>query len=230
VAPNEFIHVAEETGLIVEIGRRVLHQALEQVCRWNRNRSEASQLRLSVNVSPRQLYGSDFVATVEEALARYDLPAELLTLELTEGVLLRNDAHVASTLTRLRAHGIDLAIDDFGTGYSALGYLRDFPVSTLKIDRSFVTGLPDGGHHAALVEAIIRMSESLNLKVVAEGIENSEHHTAVAQLGCRFGQGFLYSQPLSAHDFEQTLLGSHPAALGGGNGPAAGPRAEVSRA
>jgi EAL domain-containing protein (putative c-di-GMP-specific phosphodiesterase class I) len=221
VAPNDFIPVAEETGLIVDVGRWVLNRALEQVCQWNRSRGDAPPLRLSVNVSPRQLYGSDFLATVEEALAVHHLPTELLTLELTEGVLLRNDAHVSATLTRLRARGIRLAIDDFGTGYSALGYLRDFPVTTLKIDRSFVTGLPGDGQHAALVDAIIRMSESLDLQVIAEGIEDTQHQDAVARLGCRFGQGFLYAEPLSARAFEQTLLETETP--GSGRWPAAAP-------
>jgi diguanylate cyclase (GGDEF)-like protein len=206
VPPSEFIPAAEETGLIGEIGDLVLNTAMAQMARWNEGREPGARLRISVNVSARQLYASDFPATVERALQATGLPPELLTLELAEGILLRNDAQVRQTLDALRELGIQLAVDDVGTGYSALGYLRDVPVTSVKIDRSFVSGLPGSVQHAVLIDLIVRMSKRMNLEVVAKGIELIAHENALTEIGCQFGQGYLYATPLSAEETEQSAL------------------------
>jgi diguanylate cyclase (GGDEF)-like protein/PAS domain S-box-containing protein len=208
VPPADFIPLAEETGLIIEIGEWVLRSALEQVVEWSRRTPGEQPMMVSVNVSPRQLTDSDFVQTVSEALRDFPLPPDSLTLELTEGVLLRNDSAIATTMTSLRELGVRLAIDDFGTGYSALGYLRDFPVTAVKIDRSFTSQLPGTAQQSALVEAIVRIADSLNLTVIAEGIESAEQAQALLTLGCPLGQGYLYSRPVPAVEFDALLANS----------------------
>jgi EAL domain-containing protein (putative c-di-GMP-specific phosphodiesterase class I) len=163
---------------------------------------------MTVNVAPRQLRDPGFVAHVTAALTLHALDPHALTIEITERTLVAQDSQIVLTMQRLKTLGVGLAVDDFGTGYAALGYLRRFPVTTLKIDRSFVSGVDRAGDDHALVEAIIRLGETFGLDVVAEGIETSKQRDALLALGCEQGQGFLFAAALEPVDFTPVLLGN----------------------
>jgi EAL domain-containing protein (putative c-di-GMP-specific phosphodiesterase class I) len=197
VAPSEFIPIAEECGLIGELGRRILREACETVARW---RTIHPDLGLSVNVSARQVTEPGLPAMVAEALADTGLPGEALWLELTERLLLEDSS--IDALHALRALGARLVLDDFGTGYSSLSYLGKYPLEVLKIDRAFVTDEP-------ILSAIAAMAKALGLASVAEGIESEEQLERVIALGCDYVQGFHLARPLPAAELEQHLsLGS----------------------
>ena len=193
VSPVEFIPVAEETGLIVEIGAWVLTTACAQVADWQELRPDGPPVQLSVNLSTRQLHEPELAAVVADALHRSGLDPELLTLEITEGAL--GTGPVEGTIRRLRALGVRLSIDDFGTGYSSMSRLATFAVQELKIDRSFVQQI-HGATEAPLVDAICALASRLRLEVVAEGIENEVQAGYLAARGCRLAQGFLFAKPL----------------------------------
>ena len=199
VSPADFIPLAEQSGLIVDIGAWVLDEACRQATFWQRG--GLGSFPVSVNVSPLQFSHPGFVGTVLAALNAHGLAPELLELEVTESVVLQDVQRVAATLAQLQALGIRIAIDDFGTGYSSLAYLRDLPIDTVKIDRSFVRDLgrcPEGPAFApALVEAIVGLAAHLDLEVVAEGIETDAQADIVRALGCRTGQGYLFSRPMT---------------------------------
>jgi diguanylate cyclase (GGDEF)-like protein/PAS domain S-box-containing protein len=197
IAPDEFIPVAEETGVILDVGRLVLDVACHQCAQW-RQQSGIDGLTMCVNVSGQQLYDDQFVSDVEETLARAGLPPTNLILELTESTLLTDTAAVHRRLQQLKDMGVRLAVDDFGTGYSSLSYLHSFPVDYLKIDRSFVKGLNQRDDHQShvMVRSIISIAHNLNLTVVAEGIEQTEQLDALVAAGCHTGQGFLLSRPV----------------------------------
>ena len=203
--PSEFIPIAEESGLIVPLGRWVLDQACADLSRWRRNNSEAHQLRMSVNVSPRQLHDQHFAKMVDEVLVEHGLDPGVLTLEITEGALLEGDDSVLLILRTLQERGITLALDDFGTGYSSLSYLHQFPLGTLKIDRAFVRDM-DKGNGMALLDTIVSMGRNLGLLGIAEGIEIPSQVSQLELLGCKYGQGFLFAHPLTA-DALEALLG-----------------------
>ncbi len=194
VPPAEFIPLAEETGLIVPIGAWVLRTACAQVRRWHR--MGHARLELAVNISARQFQEKDLVATIAAAVDESGIAADLLELELTESVIMRDAPEAARRLKELTALGLRLAIDDFGTGYSSLGYLKAFPISTLKIDRSFVRDVDRDPNSAALAQAIIALASSLKLKVVAEGVETREQQDLLRACGCQEMQGYLFSRPL----------------------------------
>jgi len=198
VPPGRFIPVAEETGLIVQIGRWVLEQAVAQAARWH---GEGRSLPLAVNVSALQFQQTDFVDGIAETLSRHALPPSLLELELTESILIRDADDALHRLQALAALGVRLAIDDFGTGYSSLGYLKRFPLDKLKIDRSFVDGLPDDESDVAIVGAVIQLARALGLRVIAEGVETDAQRQFLLQAGCDAYQGFLCSPALPAADF-----------------------------
>jgi diguanylate cyclase (GGDEF)-like protein len=198
VPPAEFIPLAEEGRQIVEIGRWVLRQATEQAATWSRQAGRP--IGVAVNLSPRQLADDDVVHAVGEALLASGLPAHQLTLEVTEGVLVRDVDQVADQLRALRALGVRIAIDDFGTGYSSLSYLRRLPADIVKIDRSFVQELGTGGASTTLVATIIELARSLHLEVVAEGVETAEQHAVLGSLSCSHAQGYLFGHPLPAAD------------------------------
>ena len=198
LAPDSFIGLAEETGLIQEVGRYVLGVACRQARAWQLAHPEAAELGVSVNVSPRQLYHDDIVSEVEEALAASGLAARHLTLELTETAMMEDTSTAMDRLRELKALGVRLAIDDFGTGYSSLSYLERFPVDVLKIDRSFVSSIGTPGGEASLASAIISLARSLHLDAVAEGVETGEQASFLASLGCDFSQGFYFSRPVAA--------------------------------
>ncbi len=205
VNPMEFITTLEDTGLIVAVGEWVLRQACQQATAW-RGR-DGAPLRLSVNVSGRQFQQPSLAASLQAILAEKNLPAHALELEVTESVLMQNDPVTERSLQELQALGIRLAIDDFGTGYSSLGYLKRFPVDTLKIDRSFIRDVTKDKDDEAIIAAVIAMARALELNVVAEGIETSAQLHFLQRQGCDVGQGFLFSQPVSAPDLN-TLLDS----------------------
>ena len=200
--PVEFIHFAEESGRIVEIGSWVLAEACRQTADWQRRLAGAETLSVSVNVSTRQVRRPGLIEDVESALADSGLGAGHLTLELTETVLARRRDELTSILEELTAKGLRVALDDFGTGYSSLSLLQELPVHTLKIDRSFVQCLGAEGGRAPFVRAIIELAQGLELTVVAEGIEKMGHVAALRKLGCRVGQGFYFAKPLTPATFE----------------------------
>ncbi|MDQ0483482.1 EAL domain-containing protein [Guptibacillus hwajinpoensis] len=204
VSPAEFIPLAEETGLIEEIGIWVLNEACIQTRKWQE--LGYNDLSISVNVSGRQFQSANFVETVRRALTTSGLSAESLHLEVTESTTLVNTDYSISMLNELRGMGIKVSIDDFGTGYSSLSYLKDFPLDILKIDQSFIRNLQENNADAAIVKAVITMCEGLNLSIVAEGIETKEQGEIIRSFGCNFAQGFFYSKPLNRDRFEKLLL------------------------
>jgi diguanylate cyclase (GGDEF)-like protein/PAS domain S-box-containing protein len=201
VSPDEFIAVAEETGLIIPLGKWVLETACRQVADWHKRVPGQPPLTLSVNLSPRQFQKPTLVADIALALSEAGLAPECLKLEVTEGVLMRNVEATIQTLWRLKALGVRIAIDDFGTGYSSLSYLKRLPLDVLKIDRSFVNGIGHDLEDTAIVRAIMAMAKSLGLKVTGEGVETAEQAAMLDAWGCDLGQGFYFGKPL---DGEQT--------------------------
>ena len=199
ILPTEFIPVAEETGLIIPLGRWVLEQACRQARLWESVRPDRT-LSMSVNVSGRQVAEAAFVASVADALGRSRLEPSRLVLEFTEGVLMRDTEATLTTLHDLKALGIRLAIDDFGTGFSALNYLRSFPIDVLKIDGSFVASMSAGADQRAVVRAILRLGETLHLSTVAEGIEDAGQLADLRALGATLGQGYFFARPLTAEE------------------------------
>ncbi len=199
VMPIHFIPTAEQIGVINEMGSRILLEACKQAVAW-RN-SGVFNGRMSVNVSPYQTRDSNFLDTVYTALASSGLPPECLELEVTESALLESDSEFVKYAWELRKRGVRIAIDDFGTGYSALSYLKDFPVDTLKIDKSFVAELRRGGQNEALLRAIVDLSQSLNMDTLAEGVETLEQQHILLELGCPYGQGYYYLQPKPVEHF-----------------------------
>ena len=205
IAPADFIPIAEETGQIVPLGRWVLAQACREVKVWQARLPEGRQVRVGVNVSTVQLSKSDICADVERALAISEIDPGCLVIELTENVLMQNSESVLATLTELKKLGVRIAIDDFGTGYSSLSYLHRFPIDILKIDRSFVErlGSVDGGEDFA--RAIITLGVTLDLEVVAEGIELEHQQRGLIELGCVAGQGYYYARPGLLHELEYSV-------------------------
>lgn len=198
VPPSEFIGLAEETGLIVLIGHWVMREAFSTLARWQKARVIEKPLTMSVNVSPRQFHQIDFVEQVTEAIRDSGAPASSIRLEITEGVTIQDATQCAAILTSLRALGVGVSLDDFGTGYSSLSYLHKLPFDTLKIDRSFVTPLnrqsEDGSE---IVHTILGLARSLRVAVVAEGIETADQADRLLEMGCDYGQGYLFARPLN---------------------------------
>jgi diguanylate cyclase (GGDEF)-like protein/PAS domain S-box-containing protein len=203
VPPSEFIPLAEETGLIVPIGEWVLKTACEEVARWHR--AGFGPLDLAVNLSARQFQQRALTDTIAGVVAASGLPPAAVELELTESVIMRDAAESARRLRELTDLGFRLAVDDFGTGYSSLGYLRSFPISSLKIDRSFVRDLERDASGAAIPRAIAGLARSLGLKVVAEGVETRGQLEILRELGCEEMQGYLFSRPLPADEMVALL-------------------------
>ena len=203
IAPDIFIPVAEETGLIAELGDWVIREACKQLNTWA---SEGlGYLSIAVNVSVQQFARADFVESVLRTLWQYSVKPEQLELEITESLLMRNVDDTTACMKRFRAAGVTLSIDDFGTGYSSLGYLRQFPVDALKIDRSFVKDLHTSDDDAAICAAIIAMARELKLKVIAEGVANAEQLEFLRKHRCDQAQGYLISRPIPVADLERLL-------------------------
>ncbi|HEY7948990.1 MAG TPA: EAL domain-containing protein [Acidimicrobiales bacterium] len=210
ISPLDFIPIAEETGLIVPIGRWVLSQACAQARGWQVTHKRPVPLTMAVNVSALQLQERSFVDEVQAALIRHVLPPQTLTLEITESVLLDESTTILDRLVELKATGVRLAIDDFGTGYSSLSYLRQFPIDILKVDRSFTNLIEGPGEVPPLIEGLVFLGRQLGLEVVAEGIEISEQRNQLHRLGCLLGQGFLWSPPVDENAADQILRHGEP--------------------
>jgi diguanylate cyclase (GGDEF)-like protein len=198
--PDAFIPVAEETGAVVGIDRWVLLKACCQGRAWQRAYPADEPLIVGVNLSTRQLEEHNVVELVQLALEVSGLPPEHLVIEITESFLIRNEELGVQTLHALRDLGVRLAIDDFGTGYSSLSYLRHLPIDVLKIDRSFISGLDEGAHDEAIIQAVVALGRALDIDVIAEGVETESQAEALRAIGCLLAQGFLWSKPLSASD------------------------------
>ena len=207
IAPGQFIPVAESSGQILPIGRWVLQQACMQLAEWARH-PVSSHWYLSVNVSARQLYDVHFVDEVKKALSDSGARPDKLLLELTESQLLQDVDVVISKMQQLQTLGVSFSLDDFGTGYSSLSYLKLLPLTQLKIDRSFVRDLLTDANDRSIIRTILALGKSLELAVIAEGVETSEQHQALAQLGCQQFQGYLFSRPVLLNEFEQCFVHS----------------------
>jgi len=200
ISPDEFIPVAEQTGIIVSLGKFVLEQALKTVKQWLLLMPQLTSLRIAVNLSPRQFRDPELVNYVESALKRHNIDAKHLELEITEGVLMSGHAYIDDALNDLSKLGILLSMDDFGTGYSSLSYLRTYPFNVLKVDRCFVSNITEDKADKELVNATIAMAHALGLKVVAEGIETHQQYRLLAQLQCDYAQGYLLSKPIPKNE------------------------------
>jgi diguanylate cyclase (GGDEF)-like protein/PAS domain S-box-containing protein len=205
VPPEQFIPLAEETGHIASLGAWVLRNAVADMARLQGLAGQPSTPYISVNVSGRQWQDGAFLEEVREALRTPGLASGTLQLELTESVLMRRDTHIDALVRSLKNMGVRIAVDDFGTGFSSLRYLRDFPIDVLKIDKSFIDGIPKDPRQVALVEGIVRMADTLGLQVIAEGIEEQSQRETLAAIGCGFGQGFLFAPPLTVEQGEAVL-------------------------
>ncbi len=203
--PDTFIQIAEECELMAPLGRWALERACRDAGAWPQN--AGLPVRVAVNVAPVQFEEPDFAETLEAALAASSLPANRLEIEITESSLMRDPEAVAGVLVRLGQLGVGITVDDFGTGYSALIYLRRFPVDALKIDRAFVTPLPDSPNDAAIVRAIIGLSRSLNLRVIAEGVTNDAQRQFLAAEGCDEIQGFHIGEAVPTDQFAAMIAG-----------------------
>lgn len=203
--PGEFIPIAEETGLVLGLGRQVLSAATNQVHGWS---TEGLRVGVTVNLSPRQFGDPDLVRLIRQALADSEIEAELLCLEITENLAMRDAEETIRTLGGLKALGVRLAIDDFGTGYSSLSYLKRFPIDLVKIDRSFVKDIETSEVDQAIVGAVVRLAETLGMATVAEGVENARQLAGLRELGCRLAQGYHLCRPRAAADLRPVL--EHP--------------------
>nr|WP_229333589.1 EAL domain-containing protein [Glaciecola sp. MH2013] len=198
VGPDEFIPIAEHTGLIIEIGEFVITQALSFLSSWEAESQK--NLHVAVNLSPRQFRDKNLLNFVSDAMLTANIPPHKLEFEITEGVLLTGENYITETLNNLHNMGVTLSMDDFGTGYSSLSYLRQYSFNMLKIDRSFVSGIVENTADQKLVIATIAMAHSLGLKVVAEGVETEAQYALLNKLGCDFVQGYYFSKPLPQED------------------------------
>jgi len=200
VSPEEFVPLAEESGLIVEIGDWVIDTALADVKKW-REQSEHKDFYMAINLSSRQFRGKDMVKKIADSLKQYDLPGSCLELEITERLIMKDVPHVVSILNQFKEMGIRLSIDDFGTGYSSLSYLKRFPFDVLKIDKSFISDIADDVDDRALCDAIIAMAHSLGLSIIGEGVENKEQFEFLCERGVEIIQGYYVSVPMINDDF-----------------------------
>ena len=203
IRPDQFISVAEETGLIIPIGKWIARQA----CRMSRQLSAAGMgnLQVAINLSPKQFSDPDLVASIATILKEEQLPANLLELELTEGLLLEATEDTRLQLDQLKSFGLTLAMDDFGTGYSSLSYLKKFTIDIIKIDRSFIHEIPDNQDDMEITSAVIAMAHNLKLKVVAEGIETAEQLAFLRRHRCDVGQGYLFDRPIPGAELLEKL-------------------------
>lgn len=209
LTPDKFLGIAEETGLIVPMGAWVMDEACRALGAW-RARSESASMRLSVNLGARELTHPDAVTTVLGSVRRSGIDPEAMTVEVTESTAMADGDSGFRALRELSDEGLRVAIDDFGTGYSSLDQLRRMPVDVVKVDRSFVKRMSDDPTNHELVAAVVGMGRALNLLVVAEGIETPEHAAALRELGCGFGQGFLYAKPMPAHELDLVMTAGLP--------------------
>jgi EAL domain-containing protein (putative c-di-GMP-specific phosphodiesterase class I) len=205
LGPAEFVALAEETGLIVPIGRWVLEEACRQTKEWQQSSPRSAPLRVIVNFSATQLRHPRYVGSIEEALRRFGLDAESLSLDITESAFLDAFEVNALTLKRIEKLGVRIFIDDFGTGYSSLSYLKRLPASALKIDKSFVAGLGEDSEDTAIVRMVVDLAHTLGMAAIAEGVESEEQARLLGEMGCTFAQGYYWQRPCSAEKIEKLL-------------------------
>lgn len=205
VGPEQFIHVAEDSGLIVPLGNWIIHTAIHQASQWNR--ASYQRLKIAVNISSRQCLDKEqtIVQTLKQAINKEQIQPGMFEIEITENLLINGASTTIDSLDQIHNLGVGVSLDDFGTGYSSLSYLKHFPISTIKIDRSFIKDITCNEKDTQLVRAIIMLSKGLNLFVVGEGIEKPEHYAFLKNLGCNAGQGYYFKRPLSENDFETYL-------------------------
>ncbi len=208
IYPDEFIPVAEETGMIVRLGRWVLEDAVRQARNWADTIPGLDHFVMAVNFSPRQMSAVDLVTNLGRVLLKYDWPPERLSVEVTEGILIDDAEGSLEVLEQLTTMGVRLAIDDFGTGYSSLSYLHRFPVDIVKIDRAFVTDLQADGTGSMVAAAIMQMADALDVVTAAEGVETSDQLQGLRALGCNWAQGYLFSRPVPAAELGERLAQS----------------------
>ncbi|MEW8505331.1 MAG: EAL domain-containing protein [Candidatus Thiodiazotropha sp.] len=207
ISPDEFIPIAEQTGVILGIGRYVLHEAVYNARHWRELLEQ--DFKIAINLSPRQLRDSAMVSYIKDLIASSGLKADALVLEITEGVLMSGQQDIEDELENLHAVGIGLGMDDFGTGYSSLSYLRNFPFDLLKVDRSFINDLTVDPADYELVNASVLMAHGIGLEVVAEGVETEDQLNMLRKMNCEYAQGYLFSRPISANSLTQLLQSSH---------------------
>jgi EAL domain-containing protein (putative c-di-GMP-specific phosphodiesterase class I) len=201
IQPDVFISIAEESGLIVDIGRWVLFEATRQLGEWAQRLPETTDFTIAINVSSRQIKEDGLVDDVRSAIAAAKVPAQRVVLEVTESMLMHDPAEVAAVLRRLSDEGVSIAIDDFGTGYSSLAYLQELPVHILKVDKSFVSPtIGNDRNGSKLLAPILNLARTLGLRTVAEGVEDQSQAELLAAGGCDIGQGYLWARPLAPED------------------------------
>jgi diguanylate cyclase (GGDEF)-like protein len=206
VSPDDFIPLAEETGLILPLGLNVLREACLQLRKWHQHSFSDRDLVISVNLSGKQLTQPDLIERIEEVLRESQLQPWHLKLEVTESVVMENPEVAAVTLARLRGLGVLLSIDDFGTGYSSLSYLNRFPLNILKIDRSFISTMSHAEENLQIVKTIVTLAGNLGMQVIAEGVETEEQLTQLKLLKCQYAQGYLFSEPIPADQADLFIL------------------------
>ena len=204
VSPADFIPVAEQSGLILPLGDWVIETACRQIAAWQR---QGHDIKLSINISPRQMFERDLVAQMRAAVAAWEVPPGSLILEITEGVLIEDMHYAVETMRRLRDLGLRISLDDFGTGYSSLRYLKNLPLDELKVDRSFLAGATTSHKDRAMLQAIVYLGKQLGFEVCAEGVEEKPQLELLQSLGCDLYQGFLFSPAVAAEEFEALLSG-----------------------
>lgn len=210
VSPVEFIQLAEETGIIVPLGRWAFEAACTCLKHWEMEVGRDKLVPINVNVSGVQFARDDVAQVVEDVLNKYDLPGHLIRIELTESSIMANPERISDTLTKIRALGVKVALDDFGTGYSSLNYLHQFPMDIIKIDRVFINQLQRGNTQHKILDMIGRLARSLGHEVVAEGLEDTDHIDMVTEMGFAFAQGFYYSAPVSSYEASDMVRGKLP--------------------
>lgn len=204
IQPADFINVVEDCGLIVALGEWLIFSACKQIKVWHDAGLENQNV--SINLAPRQFKEQDLVALFTQALAENNLDGSSLSVEVTERTLIDNIGEVESTLKKLRGMGVKILLDDFGTGYASLAYLKEFPVDVVKIDRAFVTGIPDNEEDSTIVDAIAGLTRGLKLALHAEGVENERQLNVLKSIGCQYGQGYYWSKPLPGDEYEQFYM------------------------
>lgn len=204
VPPNEFIPLAEETGLIIPIGNQIIRTAIQQTKLWANDISTKN--KVAINISPKQFRQAEFLDHIKYALDEFDLPPEYLEIEITEAAVMENTNEAIATMRKIKDYGITLTMDDFGTGYSSLSYLKEFPIDCLKIDQSFIKDMQESDVNKNIVDTIIGLAHNLNLEVVAEGVETTEQVSLLTDLGCDTLQGFYFSKPIPPNQMKELLI------------------------
>jgi len=203
--PNDFIPLAEETGLICDIGNWMLDASMQILQQWNHN-PVLKSITLAINISARQFAQDDFVDFVLNTMRKYDIHGSQVELEITENVLLHNVQQVVGKLKHLGRYGIRFAIDDFGMGYSSLSYLQELPLNNLKIDRSFLASIQSSEDSSSIISAIVSMAQEMNMDIVAEGVENEVQLNYIRSIGCPIVQGYFFARPMPAAEAKTLAL------------------------